>query len=179
MLYYLVYYYFLIVCTVLFPYINPRKVTLKCWFIYVFRMVFVRNLLPKIGNRSRRRSIGSPYAHEMSQCRRNMVDCYRCLNDGRFHGVTHEDQRCGDIGMTYHLVLVAVFADDSPSRQHVDHEVAGTLAVIAVAYSVYFRSPWTQEKSVGGICLIYSAELHQEVGRLFLHFCQVQLLLFQ
>ena len=95
----------------------------------------------RLGNRSRRRSIGSPYAHEMSQCRRNMVDCYRCLNDGRFHGVTHEDQRCGDIGMTYHLVLVAVFADDSPSRQHVDHEVAGTLAVIAVAYSVYFRSP--------------------------------------
>ena len=30
-------------------------------------MVFVRNLLPKIGNRSRRRSIGSPYAHEMNQ----------------------------------------------------------------------------------------------------------------
>ena len=30
-----------------------------------------------------------------------------------------------------------------------------------------------QEKPMGGICLVYSTELHQEVGGLFLHFCQV------
>ena len=71
-------------------------------------MVFVRNLLPKIGNRGRRRGIGSPDAHEMSQCRRNMVNGYRGLNNGRFHGMSHEDQRCGDIGVAYHLVFIAV-----------------------------------------------------------------------
>ena len=104
-------------------------------------MVFVRNLLPKIGNRGRRRGIGSPDAHEMSQCRRNMVNGYRGLNNGRFHGMSHEDQRCGDIGVAYYLVFIAVFADNGPSRQYIDYEVAGTFAVIAVTYSVYFRSP--------------------------------------